>query len=135
LFQDRNYLSSEAAFLHRYFTGKQITPRITEAYIQGVEKLGLVLNEKESRIMASINKHPALFSIYDFGLVRFMPTSHLRRRLLLICSIIECQRDEVDLFLNSNPIKFAFIKLVLLTLKAGCIWGLALVMFSWKGWR
>jgi hypothetical protein len=135
LFQDRDYLSSEAAFLHRYYTGKPITTQATQAYINGVEKLGLVLNEKELRIATSINKHPALFPVYDFGLVRFMPTSHLRRRLLLICSIIECDQQEVDLFLNRHPIKFAFIKLVLLTLKAGLLWFMAFIIFSLKRWK
>lgn len=133
--EDKEELINEAHLLHKHYTGKEIPNDLAEEYIRGVHTLQLSLSPKEFAILCAMKKNAGMLVIYDFGIARYMPTSNLRRRLLLINSIIECQPEYVNFFLNSKKIKMGLVKLILLTLKSGFIWMFSFLLFTLKGWK
>lgn len=130
-----NQPEKEASLLFRYLTGSNITQAQMALYKEGVEKLLLDLNDCEKEILEAAGGSIWMLRMCDFGLVKFLPASHLRRRFLLMASVAECNPEHVHLFLNPVRNKWAWLTIGWM----GCKWaGLyvgSFIIFTAKGWR
>ncbi len=91
-------LQKEAALLGKYLTGKEISLKLQQRYVEGVNKLAYKGNEDEEKIMLEIISKPWKIKLLDSA-TAILARKHLfRKKILLMFSIIETTPEYYNLF-------------------------------------
>lgn len=96
------FRAHEAEVITRYLIGGAPTREMAERYSRGVRTLGLTLTPKEDQMLATAIRYPALLPYLDGGLTLADPTSGVRKRLRLMCAILETSPEHVRHFIPEN---------------------------------
>lgn len=125
---------SEAKILFSYLFNGCIPINWIELYDKGIIDLGLVLNEKELKVLNWTLRHPKLIRIVDIGLTVYMKDSNLRKRFLLASAILECNQISFVKFYNTKTDGFAFFKLIGLGFVTSFYLLSSVLLFKFKAW-
>lgn len=101
-------LTLEAEIFGAYFLKKKPTAFVVDLYKEANEKLKIVLDKKEERILKFMLKNRWSVGIIDSGLVFINPKSEVRHKMFIMLAILECQPDYTDLFFTKNQPKAYF---------------------------
>ncbi len=125
----------EAKLFLNYIQAQSANSQSIEKYLKAIEKLQLTLTEKENTILNFAFQNPKSIAFIDCGLSLFNPQSHLKKRLIVAASIVESSIQSFQLFLNSEKVKFAKLRLILLGTQTIFTMVIAFLLFKLKGWK
>ena len=125
----------EAKLFLNYIQAQSANSQSIEKYLKAIEKLQLTLTEKENTILNFAFQNPKSIAFIDCGLSLFNPQSHLKKRLIVAASIVESSIQSFQLFLNSEKVKFAKLRLILLGTQTIFTMVVAFLLFKLKGWK
>jgi hypothetical protein len=127
--------TSEFILYFKYLSGQMPSETQIKQYIHGIETLELQLNEKEYHMQQWILANPLWLRAFDAGLNSHMKKSSLKKRIVLVAAIMECDPKFFNHFFNQTIIKFKLFQLILLALKSSVYIALGYTLFKVKGWK
>ena len=92
-------LEQEASVLSMYLIKKSPTSQVVELYAHAIQILNLSITNREKKVWEFVLKYPWFVSYLDAGLAVNFPNSNLRRRILVLFSILETQAEYHSIFL------------------------------------
>jgi len=101
-------LSLEAEIFGAYFLKKKPTAFVIDLYKEANEKLNIVSDAKDDRILKFMLRNSWSVGMVDSGLVFIKPKSEVRHKMFIMLAILECQPDYTDLFFTKNQSKTYF---------------------------
>jgi|ERR1035437_2412203 hypothetical protein len=111
-------LSLEAEIFGAYFLKKKPTAFVIDLYKEANEKLKIVLDKKEERILKFILRNRWSVGMIDSGLVFINPKSEVRHKMFIMLAILECQPDYTNLFFTKNQPKTYFFYILWVGIRA-----------------
>ncbi|MEO7978673.1 hypothetical protein [Flavobacterium sp.] len=128
---------SEAEILSNYLLKNCFDATIPERYKLSLEKLAIekISNPKELFICNKAIQSAFLLPYLDAGFAWLNSDHLIRKKMIVMLSIIETTPQYTSKFMSENDIKFPFIKLVGLGIKSvfyASIGVLIIVLFRWK---
>lgn len=106
----------EAQILSKYLVGKECPSEIADRYLEAVNKLNAVFNDKEQKTWSKMLISPFYLKLIDSGLAISNPQSALRKRIFIMLAILEASPDFTESFL---PQERSIFYLIPLGFKAG----------------
>src|SRR5215510_7923145 len=89
----------EADTISFYLIGKLPSQREKDLYAAAMQRLNIVLNEKETLLWGKMLKYKRLMAFYDAGLALTNPSSSIRRKIFVMLAILETSPGYTDYFL------------------------------------
>jgi len=106
-----------------------------ELYENGIKNLELIIDKEEQRVLTFLITHPTLIGFIDSGLSFYKPNCILRKRLLLINSIVECETNYTDLYFNKKKQTFILSKIIFQALTSIYYNFGAIILFKVNNWK
>lgn len=128
-------MQHEAKLFAKYLGVKVDDKVLLTKYTDAIEKLKFSLSKKEEKILLYLLKMPFLLPYIDGAWGFLMPKNGIRKRILVMNTLIETQPQYVHFFLNQEDIPFPIIKLIFRGLVAvfrGIIGILLMILLGWK---
>lgn len=132
---NQTILEQEADIFFRYLTKKGPDQNITQQYINGVLILELNVLKSEEKIYKHVLKNKKMSSFIDYGLHMYHPTGNIRRKILLMASLIESDKTYFSYFYNENQIQASLIKFTFLAVKISIHLVFVKLLFRFKRWN
>lgn len=108
----------EAQNFSRYILGREATDAILARYELAVATRASALSYRDERILRFANERPWSIGPLDAALAIFEPSSALRRRLIVMASVIEASPDDADRFLSLDRSPFYVVNAACIGLRA-----------------
>lgn len=100
-------LEREAKIFGRYLIGEEVNEAVTRLYLDAHRANPFELDEKETRLLKLIYRHPGLTGMIDGGLALQNKGSAIRRKIFTMLAILETfpEYSQHYLFPESVPAK------------------------------
>lgn len=90
---------TEAEIFGKYLLGKVPNEKSIALYEKAMEELRISPVRNEERLLRFMLKNPGSVKWIDSALAMFRKESQIRKRMLVMCAILETQPEYVELFL------------------------------------
>jgi hypothetical protein len=128
-------MKHEALILATYLGVKNINPELEIRYETAIRKLTLNLTKKEEKTLNNILKMPKLLPFIDGGLAFLNPNHGIRKRILVMSTLIETDPQYHAQFLNHTALVFPLVSLLWqggVGVLKGILGVLLLMILGWK---
>lgn len=112
-----DHWKKEAQLIGSYLVGKEIPTEIVDRYVDAMQKLSLPTDYSSKWIDKSIER-PWKFAYYDSALAFRKPMPLLRRKTLMMLSLLETTTFYTNIFLPNKRKPLYLLKMIFITMKA-----------------
>ncbi len=96
-------LEREAKIFGRYLIAEEISKAAVRLYLEAHKANSFTLNEKETRLLTLIYKHPSLTGMIDGGLALQKKDSTIRKKIFFMLAILETFPEYSQHYLFPDP--------------------------------
>lgn len=119
---------NEAHILSKYLIGKPCPPKVEADYNEAIQKLGVNFTDYQNVVWQKMLNSRFWMRAMDAGLAFVFPSSVLRKRIFIMLSLLEADKENTDNFLPVKRSVFYVIPLGLRVFRAGLMAGIGILM-------
>ncbi len=110
----------EAARFGAYLVGEPLSPHLVDRYVRAMSALDLSVDDRDSRLLRRMVRHPWSIGFIDGGLALRRPRSVVRTKLLVMSAILEATPEYADKYLPTGRSPLYLLYAGLVAIRAGC---------------